>query len=263
MALVARSFGRIAGPFVAIVAVLFAFQIALITVAASFARAGNFDRLAQLVPPALQMAVAPALTSFGRMTTIGYFDALIVMLVVQWAIFVATEPAGEIESGLVDLVLARSIPRNRLITRSLIVMTASTLMLTLGMGLGTWLGLVLLAPEGAAWPETRIVLSMIAHLTMVGWCYGAAALAASGWARRRASALAPVAIAAIGLYLVDVLGLWWRPAERLAHLSPSFYFHGGPILAGRADPVRNLTVLGAATVAATVLAYWRFGKRDL
>ena len=261
--LVARSFGRIAGPFAAILMVLSGFQLALVAVAASLARSGNFDRLAQIVPAALQPAIAPALTSFGRMTTVGYFDVLIVMLVAQWAIYVATEPAGEIESGLVDLLLARPMPRNRLVTRSLVVMIASTAMLTLAMGVGTLVGLSLLAPPGTAWPEVRVVLLMMAHLMLVAWCFGAAGLAAAGWARRRASALAPVAIAAVALYLVDVLGLWWKPAEALAHLSPSFYFHGGPILAGTADSVRNLSVLGVATVSATALAYWRFGRRDL
>ena len=37
------------------------------------------------------------------------------------AMYIATEPAHEIESGLVDLELARSVPRHRLLTRSLLL----------------------------------------------------------------------------------------------------------------------------------------------
>jgi ABC-type transport system involved in multi-copper enzyme maturation permease subunit len=263
MALVARSLGRVAAPWGAILAVLSGFQVALIAVAASLSSAGEFDRLANIVPSALRPVLGPALMSFGGMTLLGYFDVLIVMIVVQWAIYVSTEPAGEVETGLVDLLLARPIPRHRLVTRSLVVTFGSTLALTLAMGLGTWMGLLLLAPPGDAWPESRLLVLMIAHLTAVAWCFGAAGVAASGWARRRASALAMVAIASMVLYLVDFLGLWWSPMAAVARLSPFFYFHGGPLIAGTADAVRNLTVLGGATIAAVGVAYWRFERRDL
>jgi hypothetical protein len=72
-----------------------------------------------------------------------------------------------------------------------------------------------------------------------------------------------VAIAAVGLYLVDFLGLWWSPAEALARFTPFSYFHGGPLLAGTSDPIRNITVLGLTTGALTLCAYIRFGQRDL
>ena len=261
--LVARSFGRIAMPFGAVAAVLTAFQVALIAVASSLARDGEFDRLADIVPAALRPALAPALTSFGSMTLFGYFDVLIVMIVVQWAIVAATEPAGEIETGLVDLVLARPLPRHRLVTRALAVTFGSSLTLALAMGSGTLIGLLLLTPHGDAWPEPRLVVLMIAHLTAVAWCFGAAGVAACGWARRRASAIAVVAIASMVCYLVDMLGMWWAPLEPLARLTPFYYFHGGALIAGTADPAWNLAVLSATTAAAAAIAYWRFERRDL
>ena len=261
--MVARSFGRI-GPALAATAAIFAvFQIGLIAVAASFWSSGEFERLSSMVPKVLQAALAPALTSFGNMTSLGYFDPLIVIFIAQWAIYVGTEPAGEVETGLVDLVLARPVSRARLVTRSLIVTMGSTLAVTLSMGAATFLGLALLAPEDAPWPDPRTILLLIAHLTLVAWCCGTAAVAASGWARRRAAVLATVTIAVGTMYLVDFLGLWWEPMERLAMLTPFNYFHGGPLLTGTTDPVRNLAVLGTATLAATGIAYWKFERRDL
>ena len=47
--------------------------------------------------------MGPALTSFRGMVLFAYVDPLIVMLIVQFAIYLATEPAGEVESNLVDL----------------------------------------------------------------------------------------------------------------------------------------------------------------
>jgi ABC-2 type transport system permease protein len=262
-ALVLRSFGRVSSPFLSLLAILSGFQVALVAMASAFAESGNFERLVALVPAVLAPAISPALTSFDRMLTIGYFDVLIVMLVVQWAIYVGTEPAGEIESGLVDLVLARPVPRHRLVTRTLVVMMTTTLLLALGMLVGMLLGLMTLAPPDAPWPEGRLVRLMITHLTLVAWCFGAAALAVSGWARRRASAVAVVSIGAVALYLVDFLGLWWTPAEAVARFSPFFYFHGGTLIAGTADPVRNVLVLGSLTVSASLVAYARFARRDL
>jgi ABC-2 type transport system permease protein len=261
--LVMRSFGRIANPLLSVALILSGFQVALVAMAAAFAEAGNFERLVALVPAVLAPAIAPALTSFDRMLTIGYFDVLIVMLLVQWAIYVGTEPAGDVESGLVDLVLARPVPRHRLVTRTLVVMMTSTLLLVLGMLAGMLLGLLVLAPTGAKWPEGRLVRLLVAHLMLVAWCFGAGALAVAGWARRRASAMAAVSIAAIALYLVDFLGLWWTPAETVARFSPFFYFHGGTLIAGTADPVRNMLVLASLTVAASLVAYTRFARRDL
>lgn len=261
--LVARSFGRVAIPFGAIAAVLAAFQVSLIAVASSLARDGGFDRLASIVPAALRPALAPALSSFGSMTLFGYFDVLIVMMVVQWAIVAATEPAGEIQTGLVDLVLARPVPRHRLVTRALLVTFGSSLMLALAMGLGTLVGLLLLTPPGSDWPEPRLVVLMIAHLTGVAWCFGAAGVAACGWARRRASAIAVVAIASMVCYLIDMLGMWWAPLGPFARLTPFYYFHGGALIAGTADPASNLAVLAAVTAGAVAIAYWRFEKRDL
>jgi len=254
--------GKPLGAFGAIVAVLFGFQLALIAVAASFSRSGEFERLARIVPAAFRPAVSPALTSFGNMTAFGYFDAIIVLIVVGWAIYAASEPASDVELGLVDLIVARPVPRHRLMTRSMVVAFGSTLAVTLAMGLGTLVGLLLLAPPGIAWPERRMVTLLIAHLTLVAWCLGAATLAVSGWMRRRASTIAVVAIAAMVLYLIDLLGLWWTPMRTLARLSPFSYFHGGPIVAGTSDPIRDLSVLGLATIVATGIAYWRFDRRD-
>jgi len=160
-------------------------------------------------------------------------------------------------------VLARPLPRHWIVTRTLIVMATSTLALALTMGIATWLGLHALAPPRSRWPEAAIVLTLIAHLVMVSWCFGAPALAAAAWARRRASAQAPVAIAAIALYLVDFLGAWWEPLGRFGRLSPFHYYQGSAILDGTAHTPIDLSILGGLTIAASALAYWQFGRRDL
>ena len=263
LTLVGRSLRRIAPLWVGLAVVLAAFQIALVAVAASYEEAGSFDRLAMVLPAFARGSFGTALSSFAGMTTIGYFETLVITLVAQFAIYVATEPAGEIEGGLVDLVLARPLPRHWLVTRTLLVMATSTLALALTMGTATWLGLHALAPPGSRWPQPRIVLTLIAHLVMVAWCFGAPALAAAAWARRRAWAQGSVGLAAIALYLIDFIGTFWAPLRRFGRFSPFYYYQGSAILEGSAHTVFNLTILGTVIVAASALAYWQFGRRDL
>lgn len=262
-ALLVRSLGRVRAAFIAIAFVLFGFEVALIAVAASISTSGAFERLDQIVPSAFRSALGPALTSFGGMAMIGYFDMIILMMVLVWGVYVATEPAGEVEGGLVDLVLARPVPRHQLVTRSLAMTFGSSLALTLAMGLGTLLGLAFFTPEGTEWPATRTWLLMMAHLTVLCWSFGAAAVAVSGWMRRRAAALTVVALAAAVLYLLDFLAMWWAPMEWVAVLTPFHYFRGGPLLAGTTEPARDLAVLGLVTAAGSVVAYWQFSRRDL
>jgi len=263
LTLVRRSLRRIAPAWIGLAAVLGGFQLTLVAVAASYERAGSFDLLATLLPAFAQHAFGTAMASFAGMATVGFYETGIVLVVALFAIFVAAEPAGDVEAGLVDMILARPLPRHWMVTRSLLAMTITTLTLALTMGVCTMVGLLALAPPRARWPEPRIVLNLIAHLIMVSCCFGAAALAAAGWARRRAAALAPVALAAVALYLVDFLGTWWTAMPNIGRISPFHFYQGAAIMEGRANTALDLSVLGAATMAASVLAYWQFSRRDL
>jgi len=263
IALIRRSLGRTARPLIAVALVLCGFQLALIAAASSIAADGNVGGLARLVPGFLQPSLGLALLSFAGMTTIGFFDAIIVMLVVLFAIHLAAEPAGDIEAGLVDLLLARPLPRAWLVTRSVFVMMSSTVALVLVMTAALWVGLSWLAPTQASWPEPRVVVKMGAHLMLVAWCFGAWSLAASAWARRRGTAVGIVAIVGVALYLIDFVGMLWRPLARVAKLSPFYYFHGGEIISGTANTAQDLAVLGSIAAAGFAIAYWRFSQRDL
>jgi beta-exotoxin I transport system permease protein len=262
IALVHRSLGRAAAPLVAVASLLAGFQTVLVAAAGVITSGAGVAGLVHMVPNFLQQSIGVAILSFAGLTTIGFYHALIVTIVVQFAIYLASEPAGDVESGVVDLMLARPLPRHMLVTRSLIVMTASTAALTTLMSLALWTGLWLLA-SNRDWPATRVVVTMAVHLTIVAWCFGSASLAASGWARRRGSAVTVVGVAAMALYLLDVLAGMWTALAGVARVSPFHYFHGGEILAGTANTAIDLTVLGGIAIAAIALAYWQFNRRDL
>jgi len=263
MALVLRSLGRVRILSTALAVILIALQLAIIAAARSFMEGDVFQRLSQLAPAFVVQIMGPALTSFSGLVMFAYVDPLIVMLAVVFAIYLASEPAGEVESNLVDLVMARPLPRRVIVSRSFVVMAIGTLLMSGAMQAATWVGLWWMAPPAALWPMPRTVFSLSAHLTLVAWCFGCIALAASGWARRRGAVVAAVGVVAIAAYLVEILEPLWAPAREVAFISPFHYYRAARIIAGTAPDSKNLAVLGSVALAALLLAYWRHQRRDL
>jgi ABC-2 type transport system permease protein len=263
IALVLRSFGRVKILSVSLALVLAALQLSIIAAAASFVDGGSFEQLVQVVPSFVVQAMGPALTSFRGMVLFAYFDPLIVMLLVQFAIYLGTEPAGEVESNLIDLVLARPVPRHAIVSRTFLVMVLGTALMSGAMQVTTWAGLWWMAPADAEWPSARTVLSLSVHMTLVSWCFGCAALAASGWARRRGAVVGAIGVVAIAAYLAELLESIWAPARDIARFSPFHYYAAPGIVSGTAQGFRNLTVLGAIALTALALAYWKHQRRDL
>jgi hypothetical protein len=261
--LVVRSLGRVKILSASLALVLIGLQLAIIAAASTFVDNGSFARLADVVPSLVMQAVGPAFSSYRGMVVFAYFHPLIVMLLVQFAIYLATEPAGDVESSLVDLILARPLSRHRMVSRSVLVMTIGTVAMSGAMFATTWVGLWWLAPPNAEWPDPRTVISLSAHMTLVAWCFGCGALAASGWSRRRGAVVGAIGVVAIAAYMVEILEPLWAPARELARFSPFHYFHATGILAGTAPESRNLTILATVTLAGLALAYWRHARRDL
>ena len=241
------------------------FQILLIAHAAEIERSQAFGRVAELMPGFLQRglgAQAMQLATFKGSVSFGYFHPVIVCAVSLIATYLATEPAHEVESGLVDLVLARSLPRRTIITRSLIVSFSAVVMLTAVMLLGTFIGLRWLAPT-FAWPQPGIMALLAVHLVAVAWCSASIGLLLAASFKRWTTAFTIGAGVVVVGYLVDFLALGWPPARTIAWFFPFNYYPALYILGGTAWTVRDLGVLFAATTAFTALAYWQFERRDL
>jgi ABC-type transport system involved in multi-copper enzyme maturation permease subunit len=262
-ALVLRSLDRVKILTTALALILVGMQLALIAAARSLADGDVFQRLSQIAPAFFVQVMGPALTSFSGLVMFFYVDPVIILLVVVFAIYLASEPAGEVESNLIDLIMARPLPRRAIVTRSFVVMALATLLVSAGMQATTWVGLWWMAPPDTVWPAPRTVFSLSLHMTLVAWSFGCLALAASGWARRRGAVIAAVGVAAIAAYLVEFLEPLWAPARDVAPFSPFHYYRAGRIIAGTAPEANNLAVLGSIAIAALAVAYWRHQRRDL
>lgn len=266
VALLQRSLSRVWALMAGLSMLVTGLQVLIVLVARSQEESRSYEVIASLAPRFIQKQFGdalPAFLSFGGMVTFAYFDPVVLLMIAVLAVFVASELAADIEDGHVDLLLARGTTRRAIVTRSLVAMMAVPTAIAAVMVVAGYAALAALTPPGARWPTPVTVLDLAGHLVVLAWCFGAIGLAAAAFARRRLTATGVVSVAAVFLYLLEFLGNAWPPAQWAAVLSPFHYTHGAAIVAGQGNSAQDYLVLGSIAVVSTIVAYWRYGTRDL
>jgi ABC-2 type transport system permease protein len=263
VALLRRSIRRARGLLLALTAVLTAFQVLVVAAAAYLDQHRGFSSLAAFLPPFVQQALGGVFSSFGAMVSFGYFHPIVVIVFVGVAIVVASEPAGDIESGVVDLILARPVRRPHLISRSALMLGLTTLTIAAVMAAASWSAMRLWAPPGAAVRLTTL-LRLASNLVAVAWAVGAMALAAAARARRRGAAAGGVAIVALGLYVLNFLADLWPRLRPYGPLSPFHYYQPIGIVTGVGSRwLPDVLLLAGAGAVLCAIAYVVFARRDV
>jgi ABC-type transport system involved in multi-copper enzyme maturation permease subunit len=245
---------------------LCAFQMILIGQAEEIQRTQTMGRMAELLPAFLQRGLgskAMLLATFRGLVAFGYFHPVVCLVVTFVAMYVATEPAHEIESGLVDLELARAVPRRRLVTRSLLLAHLAIAGSVALMGFGTWLGGIVFAVDAREMPSLATRVALLVNLAAVASCFSGFALLIATLSRRWSTAFTTAALTAVVLYLLDFLAIGWRPVREISWISPFHYYPALSILAGDAPLARDVTVLIGAGAVCVAGAYLAFGRRDV
>jgi ABC-type transport system involved in multi-copper enzyme maturation permease subunit len=263
LALLRRSFGRARGLLLPLAAVLTLFQILVVSAAAYVAQREGFSSLLALLPPFMQQAVGGVFSSFGAMVAFGYFHPVVITVFVGTAIVVASEPAADVEMGLVDLVLARPVRRAHLVTRSMLMVALTTATLAGLMVTASWLTMRSLVTEPQALAAS-VLLRLATNLVALAWAVGAAALAASCLMRRRAAAAGSVAIAALAVYVLNFLADLWPRLRPLASLSPFHYYRPLGIVSGEGTEwLGDVSLLAGIAAVFCGIAYVAFDRRDV
>jgi ABC-type transport system involved in multi-copper enzyme maturation permease subunit len=244
----------------------FGFQLIIIGQAAAIQRTQSFSRVAELVPAFLQRGLgnrAMLMATFRGTVAFGYFHPVICVVLAVVAAYLTTEPAHEVESGLVDLELARSVPRQRLLTRSLFLAVAAVAAALAAMFAGTSLGARLFDAPLAEMPSVGTRLQLLANLGAIALCFASLGLWVGAAARRWSTAFTTAALTVVVTYLLDFLAIGWPPMRTIVWISPFHYYPALSIVAGDAEVSRNLLVLLSAAAAFTAAAYVQFQRRDL
>jgi putative exporter of polyketide antibiotics len=242
------------------------FQIIIVGQAAEIERTQSFSRMADLLPAFLQRGLgskAMLLATFRGTVSFGYFHPVVCIIVCLIAMYLTTEPAHEVESGLVDLELSRSVPRRALLTRSLLLATASVLVAVLLMGFGTWLGVRIFGAGALDLPSPEVRAWLMGNLAALGMCFAGLGLLVGARSRRWSTAFTIVVLVVISSYLLDFLAIGWRPMRAIVWISPFHYYPALSIVAGDAPSVRNIAILLTAAAVFSAAGYWSFQRRDL
>lgn len=264
--LLSHSIKRVRTLVLAMGLVLGAFQSILILVARSIQNSGGFEQLSAMLPPFAREMMGPAAASFmsfAGIVCLGYFHLAVMSGLIAVSIALATTPTSEIESGFIDLILARPLARHWIVTRSIVLAVLSTAVLLAMMMLGTWVGLATLAPRDAVWPSSTLITALVKNLGLLMLCWSGVAMAIGAASRRRSVAGALAGFLALGTFLLDYIGRLWKPAESIAWLSPFRYYNTMEIMMGTPVPSRNLAVLAGIATAGFVIAYVVFSRRDI
>lgn len=264
--LIAHSFKRVRTLVIVMSLVLAIFQVFLIVIAASIEESNYFEQMSALVPPFVRQMMGPSFSSFMTfrgMVSLGYFHLAIMISLLGLAIAIATMPTSEVETGFMDLILARPVARHRVITRSILLLVASLMFVLAMMMAGTWCGLITLAPKEASIPGSDLIFSLAINIGLLALSWGGIAMAIGAASRRRAVAGAITGFLALVTFLLDYIARAWEPAEAVAWLSPFRYYSPLDLVMGQTIQPRNLLVLAGIALAGFAIAYFVFSRRDI
>ena len=166
--------------------------------------------------------------------------------------------AGEEEDGILALVLAYPIGRERLVIAKAAAIAGTVVL----MAFGTWMGLIVGVAAAGGGIGIAHMTALGIQLAFFGFATGALAIAIGASTGRRSLATGVAAGVAVLGWLINsfaplVSGLSW-----LKYLSLYYYYAGHDPL-GRGVDIVGLIVLGALTAVLIVAAAGGLSRRDL
>ena len=245
---------------------LAAFQVLFTLAANSLQELNAFDRITALFPDFVRQLLGSSLItvmSFRGIACLGYFHVAVVATLVGLAIAIATEPATEIESRFLDLVLSHPLRRHWVITRSIALLGASILFVVSAMMIATRAGLYWLVSTDVARTTFQVVPLLSLNLGVLLMCWGAVALGMAAASKRRSVASACAGLLAMAAYLADVISQVWEPLKRVARFSPFHYYRPLNLVTGNAGVSGDILTLAGVAAAGFAVAYLLFQRRDL
>lgn len=239
------------------------FEVMIITIAQAIDQGpGIGDLLAQL-PKILQNLIHSQIgdVTFPAFPAFGFEHPVTMGGGIAYVLFVATQPAGERDRGLADLILARPLTRRRYLAATTLHVVIASVAVPLFLLIGTVIGLALVESRHEL-PWWRYIPAA-AGLCGLMLAWGGIALLVGCASKRRATAVMQVVTAIMVTFLVYFLGQFASVLDLIALLSPFTYFHPiGLTMKPEAAGSAPLMLYGLGIVT-TVAAFVVFERRDL
>ncbi len=170
--------------------------------------------------------------------------------------------AGELESGSLDLTLARSLSRSRYLAAHVAVLVPGAAVLALAYATGTVTADRIFDPPGLPLEPGRMALGAM-QAWLLFMAVGALALMVSALLSERGRALGVAIGVTLGMYVGNFLFALWEPLRFLTRVTLFWYFAPGPTIQAGDVPWDNCAVLATFTLVALGIAFVGFRQRDL
>jgi len=239
------------------------FEWALVWVAARIDMGPGFRQLlGTILPPDVVDIIFGqfGFASFGGAVSFGYQHPMALVAGVAMMVVVATLPAQERETGLLDMILSRPLTRRQYLMAAALLVVVAAVLPSAALLVGGAAGLTVVeAPEAIPW--TRYIPSAI-MLTLLLLAVGSYVLLFATDAKRRGTAVSQAVGITLLFYWLDFMGDYWDLLDTARRLSPFHYFDPAAAadtgMAGAA-----VAVLGSITLVAGAGAFLNFQRQNL
>jgi ABC-2 type transport system permease protein len=224
---------------------------------------GIRELLEQVLPLAMRQLLGSqlGLLSFAAVAGFGFQHPFAMAVAIAIVITAATIPAGERESGFIDLVMARPVPRAKYFSAVVASLVLGALIMPLAPLCGLMAGLGLVeAPGEIEWVRYAPAATGLACLLLA---IGGYTLLMTACAQRRGTAVAQATGLTLVLFWIDLTSEMWRPLQSIRWISPFHYFKPVKWAIEGSTPVGHYLVLLAVFVVTACASYLLFQRRDL
>ena len=183
------------------------------------------------------------------------------LLAAQEITFCTRLPAGEIDRGTIDVLLALPVSRRELYLIETVVFVGTGAFVMMMAIAGHRFGGLFAPPEFVL--STRILLMIVGNLFCLYLAVGGVAFAVSSLSDLRGRAIA-VVLAIVGAsFLLNFLAQIWAPAKTISWASVLSYYQPAVILREQAWAVGNMVVLLAIGGSCWTFGAVAFARRDI
>ena len=198
----------------------------------------------------------------GTLSSLAWVHPLVLSIVFALEITLCTRvPAGEIDRGTIDVLLALPVSRWAVYTAETVVWLGAGLALVSFAYLGSTLGYLWVPAEDR--PEAQRIVFILVNLYCLYLSVGALSLMASALSDRRGRAIGIIFAVVLTLFLWNFLGQYFEPLDRVSFLNVFSYYKPMPILNDGTFPLRDTLVLLGCAVPLWISGGVIFSRRDI
>lgn len=212
------------------------------------------------------VAIAFRLAGLNPLTTwtsLGQVHPIFLVAAFLFAIGLgARAVAGELESGGLDLVLARAVSRRRYLASHVAVLVPGAALLAVGYAAGAVVADRIFDPPGGPLGILRMAMAA-GQAWLLFLAIGALAMCISTLTSERSRALTTTVAIVLGMYVGNFLFALWTPLEALTYGTLFHYFNPGPTIQFGDVAWRDSGVLVGFAIVMLAAAFAIFSRRDL